>query len=68
MQEMIQKLIKNVENVTVLRCNSSNDLSDKMKEIDLIDEQRAIVNSILSKFDDEAKTDDRFANIKQSES
>lgn len=65
---MIQKLIKNVENVTVLRCNSSNDLSDKMKEIDLIDEQRAIVNSILSKFDDEAKTDDRFANIKQSES
>jgi hypothetical protein len=37
MQEMIQKLIKNVENITVLRLHTSNDLTDKMKEIDLID-------------------------------
>lgn len=37
MQEMIQKLIKNVENITVLRLKTSNDLTDKMKEIDLID-------------------------------
>jgi hypothetical protein len=53
---MLQKLIKNVENVTFLRMQSSSDLSDKMKEVDLIDEQRAIVNGILSKFEDESKS------------
>jgi hypothetical protein len=37
MQDMIQKLIKNVEMITALRLQSSNDLSDKVKEIDLID-------------------------------
>lgn len=37
MQDMIQKLIKNVENSTILRMQSSNELSDKMREVDLID-------------------------------
>lgn len=65
MQDMIQKLIKNVESITVLRFHSSNDLSDKIREVDLIDEQRAIVNSILSKCDED-KPEERL--IKHSES
>lgn len=52
---MLQKLIKNVENVTIVRMNSSVELNDKMKEIDLIDEQRAIINTILSKCEDDIK-------------
>jgi hypothetical protein len=55
MQEMIQKLIKNVEVSTIHRLQSSDELSDKMREVELIDEQRVIVNSILSKFGDDSK-------------
>lgn len=49
MQEILVKLIKNVESVALLRLQSSNDLCDKMKEVELIDEQRAIINNILSR-------------------
>lgn len=64
MQEILVKLIKNVENVTLLRLQSSNDLCDKMKEVELIDEQRAIINNILSRCEDDSKSEER--SIKHS--
>jgi hypothetical protein len=56
MQEALQKLIKNVENITMHRFHTSTEICDKMRELDLIDEQRVIVNSILSRFDDDNKS------------
>lgn len=49
MQELLQKLIRNVEALTVLRCAHSSELADKIKEIDLIEQQKDIVSSLLGR-------------------
>ena len=53
MQEFIQKLIKNVETLTILRCKESGQLTSKMREIELIEEQSKIVSSMLHKCEEE---------------
>jgi len=60
-QELIHKLISNVETLTTIRCHGSSLLEDRMKEIDLIEEQRNIVHDILGK-DEEPITHIKMKN------
>lgn len=53
MQDFIENLIRNVEALTVIRCGDSNELSAKMREIELIEEQRKLIGSVLGQFNEE---------------
>jgi predicted DNA-binding protein len=50
MQDFIENLIKNVEALTEIRCGDSKELSAKIREIELIEEQRKLIGSVLGQF------------------
>lgn len=49
MQSFIQKLIKNVEALTTARLKQTGDLSTKMLEVDLMEEQHKLIGAMLLK-------------------
>ena len=49
MKIFIQKLIRNVEALTTARLGQNRDLTAKISEVDLLDEQKSLVSAIMCK-------------------